>query len=85
MDRVGGSSLLLSDHLMPEMTGVELSEAVRRFDTTCVLLTGYADRVQSNPGWETAVREMIQKPWDDRDLRKTIRLLLREREMRPRA
>ena len=69
---------------MPDMTGVELSESVRRLapDITCVLLTGYADRVQLRPGWESSVRELIQKPWDDRDLRTTIRLLLREREMR---
>ncbi|HEX7899555.1 MAG TPA: response regulator [Planctomycetota bacterium] len=78
----GEVSLLLSDHLMPEMTGVELSEAVQRFDTTCVLLTGYAERVHVSPGLEASVRELIHKPWDDRDLRKTIRLLLREREMR---
>ena len=78
----GDVSLLLCDHLMPDMTGVELSESVRNFDITCVLLTGYAERVQEQAGWENSVRELIQKPWDDRDLRKTIRLLLREREMR---
>ncbi len=80
----GEISLLLSDHLMPEMTGVELSEVVRMLapDITCVLLTGYADRVRTRPGLEQPVRELIQKPWDDRDLRKTLRLLLREREMR---
>ena len=80
----GGISLLLSDHLMPEMTGVELSEVVRSMapDIPCVLLTGYADRVVTRPGWELPVRELIHKPWDDRDLRKTLRLLLREREMR---
>jgi DNA-binding NtrC family response regulator len=77
----GEVSLLLSDHLMPDMTGVELSESVRKFDITCVLLTGYAESARSSPGWATSVRELIQKPWDDRDLRKTIRLLLREREM----
>ena len=78
----GEVSLLLSDHLMPDMTGVELSETVQRFDITCVLLTGYAERARSSPGCDAAVRELIQKPWDDGDLRRTIRLLLREREMR---
>ena len=78
----GEVSLLLSDHLMPDMTGVELSEAVRQFDITCVLLTGYAEQARSSRGLETSVRELIQKPWDDRDLRTTIRLLLRERELR---
>jgi DNA-binding response OmpR family regulator len=80
----GEVSLLLSDHLMPDMSGVELSESIRQFDVTCVLLTGYAESARSSPGCATSVRELIQKPWNDRDLRITIRLLLREREMRGR-
>ncbi len=80
----GNVSLLLSDHLMPEMTGLELTEAVRKVApaTLCVLLTGYADRVILEPGWQTSIREMIEKPWNDRDLRRTIRLLLRELELK---
>ena len=79
----GNVSLLLSDHLMPEMTGVELSEVARRIapDITFVLLTGYAEQVRAPLGWEQPVRELIHKPWNDRDLRKTLRLLLREREL----
>ncbi len=82
----GNVSLLLSDHLMPDMTGLELAEAVRKVapETVCVLLTGYADRVLMEQGWRESVRELIEKPWNDRDLRRTIRLLLRELELRER-
>lgn len=81
--REGNVSLLLSDHLMPEMTGLELTAAVREVApaTVCVLLTGYADRVVMEPGWRTSIRELIEKPWNDRELRRTIRLLLRELEL----
>ena len=46
---------------MPEMTGVELSEVVRKIapDITCVLLTGYAEQVRTPLGWEQPVRELI--------------------------
>lgn len=45
-------------------------------DVTRVMFTADAPA-----GWETSARELIGKPWNDRDLRKTLRLLLREREL----
>lgn len=79
-------SLVLSDHRMPQMTGVELLEAIRQLSpgTTCVILTGYRDSAMSHPDARRLVRDLIEKPWDDRSLKRTVRNLLRERELRRR-
>jgi DNA-binding NtrC family response regulator len=76
-------SLVISDHLMPEMTGLDVAEAVKRLapTTSVVILTAYADRIHSEPHWRDGVRELIEKPWDDRAFRRTILHLLREREL----
>jgi DNA-binding NtrC family response regulator len=79
----GDVSLLISDHLMPEMTGRDLAETVKKLApaTSVVILTAYAERLHAEPRWREDVRELLQKPWDDRALRRTIRHLLREREL----
>ena len=69
--------LILSDHLMPNMTGLEFLTRVRdRFpDTLRILLTGHADM-------ETAIRSIndgnvyrfLTKPWDDVELKVTLYL-----------
>lgn len=76
----GGISLLLCDQRMPGVTGLELVDTLRRISpsTTVVMLTGYLDRIPL----EAPVRERVEKPWDDRELRRTIRLLLREKELK---
>src|SRR5882724_5778427 len=68
-------ALIVSDHRMPEMTGVEFLTRVKRIspDTTRVLLTGYADMTAAvdaiNQG---EVHRFLSKPWDDLELRRII-------------
>jgi FixJ family two-component response regulator len=71
---------------MPEMTGIEMLSAVRERspETTGVMLTGYCDSAMGHPVARDVVREMIEKPWNDRSLKRTVRHLLRERELRKR-
>lgn len=67
--------LILSDHLMPEMTGLELLKLVhdRHPDMMRMMLTGHADI-------ETAIAAINQgeiyrfltKPWDDAELKVTL-------------
>ena len=79
----GEVSLLLSDHLMPDMLGTQLLEKVghRSPETARVLLTGYPDStlllrdVPSRP-------LLMYKPWDDDELRETIRQILSEQVAR---
>ena len=64
----GEVSLLLADPGLLDRAGAS--------DVTRVMLTAAPPA-----GWEASARELIGKPWNDRDLRKTLRLLLREREL----
>jgi two-component system response regulator YesN len=76
-------SLLVSDYIMSDMSGLDMVESVKKLapGTTCVLLTAYADRIRLQQRWRSSIRELIEKPWDARTLRNTIRHLLREREL----
>ncbi len=78
-------SLVISDQRMPEMTGVELVERVRKVspDTVRIILTGYADIKAAvaaiNKG---QVFRFIGKPWHDEDIRLVVRDALRQLELK---
>jgi two-component system probable response regulator PhcQ len=69
--------LVLSDHMMPNMTGLEFLTLVRdrHPDTVRILLTGHADMDTAikaiNDG---QVYRFLTKPWDDTELKVTIYL-----------
>jgi len=74
--------LVISDMRMPGMNGAELLEKVKDKDPSCVriLLTGYADMNLTidaiNKG---AIYRYISKPWDDTDLRMTVKTALEQK------
>jgi len=82
----GDVSIMVSDQRMPDMTGIEVIQEVWRRSprTICLLITGYPESLHAYRGREAWVREMIEKPWDDRSLKRTLRQLLRERDLRDR-
>tara|TARA_R110002096_G_scaffold433887_5_gene653959 strand:+ start:85324 stop:85698 length:375 start_codon:yes stop_codon:yes gene_type:complete len=66
--------LVLSDHLMPGRTGVELAREVRKLrdDLPFVLLTGYdADEVADAKS-DGTIAEIMNKPWRSSELRALI-------------
>src|SRR4030067_3863555 len=69
-------SLVLSDHRMPGMEGVEFLNEVRQksTDTIKMMLTGYAD-MQSvmNAINHGEVYRFITKPWDDEEIRLIVK------------
>jgi response regulator RpfG family c-di-GMP phosphodiesterase len=75
-------SLAISDQLMPEMAGDEFLEEVWKKSplTARLLLTGYPERVDRIPRSRRLLIRVMTKPWDDFELKRTIRNLLRERE-----
>lgn len=83
------ADLVLSDHMMPSMTGLELMREVRRLhpDSLRIILTGYADLEMAIAAInEGEIYRFLTKPWDQVELQVTVRLgferLLLERENR---
>jgi DNA-binding NtrC family response regulator len=75
-------SLAISDQLMPEMEGDRFLEEVWRNSpsTGRLLLTGHPERLKGIPASRRSLLQVMLKPWEDGELKKTIRTLLRERE-----
>ena len=78
-------SLAISDQLMPEMDGDRFLEEVWKNSPTTgrLLLTGHPERLNRIPPSRRSLLQVMLKPWEDGELRKTIRNLLREREGSP--
>jgi response regulator RpfG family c-di-GMP phosphodiesterase len=76
-------SLIITDQRMPEMQGTELLEEVSKNSpsTARIILTAYPGSALATPGLRRWLECMISKPWDSGMLRRTIRQLLRERQM----
>lgn len=71
--------LIISDNLMPGMTGVELINKVREIspDTIRIILSGHSDiEAVLNAVNQGEAYRFILKPWNDIDLRLTINIAL---------
>lgn len=82
--RADPPDLLLTDHLMPQMTGLELLQRVRLYypDILRIVLTGQAELetvvAAINDG---EVFRFLRKPWDDTELKLAIHLALEHQRM----
>lgn len=80
--------LVISDMRMPQMSGAEFLASVRSRwpDTVRLLLTGYADIASVvsaiNDG---GVYHYLHKPWDDQDVRLTVKRSMEQRALRREA
>jgi len=76
--------VVLSDHRMPEMTGIEFLSRVKELypDTVRIILSGYADLDSVidaiNRG---AVYRYFTKPWDDEQLRECVQQAFRHQQL----
>lgn len=70
--------VVLSDHQMPGMTGSELlREVATRWPATIrLMITGWAEAVGDAERREIGIAELIHKPWDDAELKETLRRYL---------
>jgi response regulator RpfG family c-di-GMP phosphodiesterase len=70
--------LIVSDHKMPGMNGVELlgRAAVQSPATVRILITGWTEEVPAAELAEIGVRALLPKPWDDAELKATLRSAL---------
>jgi len=72
--------LVLSDHKMPGMSGLAFLERAARLrpESRRVLITGWPGEVSDEEMRRLRVRAMITKPWDDTELKDTLRRVLAE-------
>jgi DNA-binding NtrC family response regulator len=81
--RANPAHLVISDHTMPGMLGIELLRKIRLFkpDTIRIMLTGNANLDMAmaaiNDG---AIYRFLTKPWENNDLLLAVRLGLRQYE-----
>lgn len=70
--------LLLTDIVMPEMSGVELADRLERErpDMRILFMTGYAEEVVVNEGILGKHRECIGKPFTQEEITKRVREIL---------
>ena len=71
--------IVVSDHLMPGMTGLEFLKQVRSEypETLRIILTGHADMEMIIEAInEGQIYRFITKPWNDEELRITLRIAL---------
>lgn len=70
--------LILSDHKMPGMSGLELLERAARKQPAAgrVLITGWTEEVPAANLAAIGVRALLPKPWDDAALKATLRKAL---------
>jgi two-component system, probable response regulator PhcQ len=76
--------LIISDHTMPGMTGIEVLRAARLIcpDSIRLMLTGNADlQMAMDAINQGEIYRFLTKPWDNNDLIITVRLALREYEI----
>lgn len=67
--------IIVSDHMMPQMTGVEVLALVRRLhnQTFRIMMTGQADRDATIRAInEGNIHRFIEKPWDDATLKSIL-------------
>lgn len=76
--------LAISDHRMPNMTGVEFLTVLRQIQPVCgrIVLSGYTDLNALMAAInEAAIDRFISKPWNDFELLGAVRQVLRIREL----
>lgn len=77
-------SVVLSDYIMPGMNGLDFLKSVKRSypDTVRMILTGQGDmKAVVDAINEGEVYRFILKPWDNNELRVTIRRAIEQREL----
>ena len=67
--------LILSDHMMPRMNGVEFLRQAAALCPDCVrvLFTGWTESISEKDLAKAGIAALVQKPWDDGELKATLR------------
>jgi len=70
--------VILSDHKMPGMSGVQLlaRAAEMRPEAVRMLITGWVDEISAERLEEVGICALVTKPWDDAKLKTTLRAVM---------
>jgi signal transduction histidine kinase/CheY-like chemotaxis protein len=70
--------LLITDHTMPHMTGLELAHKISaiRSDLPVILCSGYAEPVSRQEAEKAGINAFLAKPFEMKELAETIRQVL---------
>jgi two-component system cell cycle sensor histidine kinase/response regulator CckA len=73
-------NLLITDVIMPEMNGLDLTERLKSVypDLKCMFMSGYTADIIAHHGVLEEGVHFIQKPFSKRDLAQTVRKALDE-------
>jgi DNA-binding NtrC family response regulator len=76
--------LVLCDQMMPEMGGVQLLEEIgqRNPKAARLLITGWPDDVGADELAERGITGPLAKPWEDAELKETLRKALAQVQRR---
>ena len=79
----GKFDLLITDLVMPQMSGTELARILRRTeqyrDLPVLMISGQAKKQDVIEATETGISDFIAKPFRPNDLKRRIQTILRER------
>jgi CheY-like chemotaxis protein len=73
-------ALLITDHRMPGMTGIELLREAKHLypDVFRVLISGHVDEAEFRKATDEGdVQRMVYKPWDVEELQEMVREILK--------
>jgi CheY-like chemotaxis protein len=78
IDACSQIDVVLTDFAMPEMTGVELAEAIRAKDPNLpvIIVTGYAERRSLSDLSDVDERRILQKPFTEDELIEMVKSAL---------
>ena len=70
--------IIVSDYMMPEMTGLELAREILaiRADIPIIMCTGFSHLVDADAAQAAGIKTFVMKPLTRREIAKTIRKVL---------